>query len=61
VQARRLFWIMFALFLLSVGTVLVGFPTCNTEAGTCPKWHETLNLVAFLGTGACLLAVLILA
>jgi hypothetical protein len=59
--ARRWFWITFTLFAASVATVLIGFPTCDTEAGTCPEWHTTMNLVAFIGTGIFLVILLILA
>jgi hypothetical protein len=59
--ARRWFWITFALFVASAATVLVGFSTCDTEAGTCPEWHTTMNLVAVIGTGVFLTFVLILA
>jgi hypothetical protein len=59
--ARRWFWITFALFVAAAATVLVGFPTCDTEAGTCPEWHTTMNLVAVIGTGVFLACVLVLA
>jgi hypothetical protein len=52
--------IALAVFLASAGVVLVGFPTCDTEHGTCPTWHETLNLVGAVGAGVSLLIVLIL-
>src|SRR4051812_40216176 len=59
--ARRWFWITFTLFAASAATVLVGFPTCDTEAGTCAEWHTSMNLVAVIGTGIFLVIVLILA
>jgi len=59
--ARRWFWITFALLVASTVTVLVGFPTCDTEAGTCPEWHTTMNLVAAIGTVVFLACALVLA
>ena len=50
VAARRWFWSGFVLFLASMTTGIAGFITCDTEAGTCPTWHRTMNFAAFVGT-----------
>jgi hypothetical protein len=60
VLARRWFWMSFTLFLVCCGTTFVGFPTCDTEHGTCPAWHGWMNLVAVIGGGISLLLVMIL-
>jgi len=47
--------------MASGATVLAGFPTCDTEGGTCPEWHTTMNLVAIVGTAVFFVSVLIFA
>ena len=48
------------LLAVSAVAILVGFPTCDTEAGTCPRWHKDMNLAAFVGTGLFLVVTALL-
>src|SRR5207302_6912600 len=60
VRARQLLRISVALLVVSAVGILVGFPTCDTEAGTCPRWHEDMNFAAFVGTGVFLVVTALL-
>jgi hypothetical protein len=51
---------VFASFI-GCGTVLiVGFATCSDESSSCPGWHEWSNTIAFCGTAASFLALIVL-
>jgi hypothetical protein len=58
--ARRLLPLSIALLIGCFLGVVIGLPTCDTETGTCPTWHEWLNAVAFFGTGVFLVSSLVL-
>jgi hypothetical protein len=56
----KLLRLLLALFVVCFVTVLIGFPTCDTERGTCPAWHQWMNSIAFYGSAVFLLASAIL-
>jgi hypothetical protein len=56
----KLLRLLLALSVVCFVTVLIGFPTCDTESGTCPAWHQWMNSIAFYGGAAFFLAGAIL-